>query len=58
MNPGLLNLQPQDHPACLLALSPDERGIAVAYMICEPATHDDRAMTRSPRMPVLIEEKI
>ena len=39
-------------------LVPDERGIAVAYMICEPATHYYHVMTRSSRMPVLIEEKI
>ena len=39
-------------------LVPDERGIAVAYMICEPATHYYHVMTRSPRMPVLIEERI
>ena len=39
-------------------LVPDERGIAVAYMICEPATHYYQIMTRSPRMPVLIEERI
>ena len=39
-------------------LVPDERGIAVAYMICEPATHYYQVMTRSPRMPVLIEERI
>ena len=39
-------------------LVPDERGAAVAYMICEPATHYYRIMTRSDRMPVLIQEKI
>ena len=39
-------------------LVPDERGIAVAYMICEPASHYYQVMTRSSRMPVLIEEKI
>ena len=39
-------------------LVPDERGIAVVYMICEPASHYYRIMTRSPRMPVLIEERI
>ena len=39
-------------------LVPDERGIAVAYMICEPATHYYRIMTRNGRMPVLIQEKI
>jgi hypothetical protein len=39
-------------------LVPDERGVAVAYMICEPASHYYRVMTRSDRMPVLIEERI
>lgn len=39
-------------------LVPDERGSAVAYVICEPATSYYRVMTRSDRMPVLIDEKI
>jgi hypothetical protein len=39
-------------------LVPDERGAAVAYMICEPSSHYYQVMTRSPRMPVLIEERI
>ena len=39
-------------------LVPDEKGVAVAYMICEPASHYYRIMTRSERMPVLIEERI
>jgi hypothetical protein len=39
-------------------LVPDERGNAVCYMICEPATHYYRVMTRSDRMPVLIEDRI
>ncbi|GAC1451483.1 MAG: hypothetical protein NVSMB9_36440 [Isosphaeraceae bacterium] len=39
-------------------LVPDERGIAVVYMICEPASHYYQVMTRSPRMPVLIDERI
>lgn len=39
-------------------LVPDERGAAVVYMICEPATHYYQVMTRSHRMPVLIEETI
>ncbi|MEJ7638623.1 MAG: hypothetical protein WKF75_11770 [Singulisphaera sp.] len=39
-------------------LVPDERGYAVAYMICEPASHYYRVMTRSHRMPVLIDERI
>ena len=39
-------------------LVPDERGMAVVYMICEPATHYYRVMTRSDRMPVLIDEWI
>ena len=36
----------------------DERGVAVVYMICEPATHYYQVMTRSPRMPMLIDERI
>jgi hypothetical protein len=39
-------------------LVPDERGAAVVYMICEPASHYYQVMTRSTRMPVLIEERI
>jgi hypothetical protein len=39
-------------------LVPDERGIAVVYMIIEPASHYYRIMTRSPRMPILIGERI
>jgi hypothetical protein len=39
-------------------LVPDERGIAVAYVICEPASHYYRVMTRSGRMPVFIDERI
>ena len=39
-------------------LVPDERGIAVVYMICEPPSHYYRVMTRSNRMPVLIDERI
>ena len=39
-------------------LVPDQRGIAVLYMICEPDSHFYRGMTRSDRMPVLIEERI
>jgi len=39
-------------------LVPDERGVAVAYMICEPASHYYQIMTRSDRMPVLIGERI
>ncbi len=39
-------------------LVPDEQGVAVAYMVCEPASHYYRVMTRSDRMPVLIEERI
>lgn len=39
-------------------LVPDERGIAVAYMLCEPASHYYQVMTRSQRMPVLIDERI
>ncbi|HEV3165986.1 MAG TPA: hypothetical protein VGZ22_18295 [Isosphaeraceae bacterium] len=39
-------------------LVPDERGIAVAYMLCEPASRYYQNMTRSQRMPALIGEKI
>jgi len=39
-------------------LVPDERRLAVVYMICEPASHYYQMMTRSNRMPVFIEEKI
>lgn len=39
-------------------LVPDERGMAVCYMICEPASHYYRIMTGSSRMPVLIDERI
>ena len=39
-------------------LVPDEHGIAVVYMICEPASHYYQVMTRSERMPILIEERI
>ena len=39
-------------------LVPDERGQAVCYMICEPASHYYHVMTRSDRMPVLIDERI
>jgi hypothetical protein len=39
-------------------LVPDERGLAVDYVICEPASHYYRTMTKSDRMPVLIGERI
>jgi hypothetical protein len=39
-------------------LVPDEGGAAVVYMICEPASHYYQVMTRSARMPALIDEKI
>jgi hypothetical protein len=39
-------------------LVPDEWGAAVAYMVCEPSSHYYRVMTRSDRMPVLIDERI
>ncbi len=39
-------------------LVPDEQGMAVVYMICEPASHYYQVMTRSSRMPVLIDERI
>ena len=36
----------------------DEHGAARAYLICEPASHYYRVMTRSDWMPVLIGEHI
>ncbi|MHC5538097.1 hypothetical protein ACYOEI_07695, partial [Singulisphaera rosea] len=36
----------------------DERGNAVAYIVCEPATHYYQTMTGSPRMPMLIDQRI
>jgi hypothetical protein len=39
-------------------LVPDERGIAVVYMVCQPASHYYQIMTRSRRMPVLIDQRI
>jgi hypothetical protein len=39
-------------------LVPDERGMAVCYMLCEPSSHYYRIMTRSDRMPVFIDERI
>jgi hypothetical protein len=39
-------------------LVPDERGLAVCYMLCEPASHYYQVMTGSPRMPVLIGQRI
>ena len=39
-------------------LVPDEHGLAVCYMICEPPSHYYHVMTRSDRMPVLIAERI
>ena len=36
----------------------NEREEPVVYMICEPSTHYYRVMTRSARMPVLIDERI
>jgi hypothetical protein len=39
-------------------LVPDERGWAVCYMICEPASHYYKIMTGSDRMPVLIDQRI
>ena len=39
-------------------LVPDERRLAVGYVICEPATHYYKVMTRSDRMPVFIDERI
>lgn len=39
-------------------LVPDERGSAVVYLICEPASHYYEVMTGSRRMPVLIDQRI
>lgn len=39
-------------------LVPDERGMAVCVMLCEPASHYYRVMTGSTRMPMLIGERI
>jgi hypothetical protein len=39
-------------------LVPDERGLAVVYMICEPAPHYYEIMTGSPRMSVFIDQRI
>jgi hypothetical protein len=35
----------------------DEQGVERVHMVCEPATHFRRIMTRSDRMPVLIGER-
>jgi hypothetical protein len=39
-------------------LVPDERGCAVAYVICETSSHCYQVMTGSRRMPVLIGQRI
>jgi hypothetical protein len=39
-------------------LMPDERGMAVCYKICEPASRYYRIMTGSARIPVLIDQRI
>ena len=39
-------------------LAQDERGVSVVYMICEPASHYFEVMTRSKKMPVLVDERI
>ncbi len=39
-------------------LVPDERGFAVAYIICQTPTSYYQIMTRSDRMPLMIEEWI
>jgi hypothetical protein len=39
-------------------LVPDERGRAVAYMICEPSSHYYHVMTGAGRMPVFIDQRI
>jgi hypothetical protein len=35
----------------------DEEGREVVYMVCEPASHYYKVMTRSDRMPVLLGER-
>jgi hypothetical protein len=39
-------------------LAPDEDGRAVAYVICEPASHYYHVATGMTRMPVFIGERI
>jgi hypothetical protein len=39
-------------------LVPDEKGLAVCYMLCEPASHYYRIMTGATRMPMLIDQRI
>ena len=36
----------------------DDGGNAAVYVVCEPASHYYEVMTRSKRMPVLIDERI
>jgi hypothetical protein len=36
----------------------DERGAPAVSMVCEPASHYYKTMTRGDRMPVLIGERI
>ena len=36
----------------------DEEGRPVVFVLCEPASHYYQVMTRSNRMPVLIQERI
>ena len=39
-------------------LVPDEEGVAVAYMVCIPAIHYYRVMTKSTHMPMLIDQHL
>lgn len=39
-------------------LVPDEQGVAVAYMVCVPATHYYQVMTKSMHMPLLIDQSL
>jgi hypothetical protein len=39
-------------------LVPDERGCAVAYVICEPSSHYHQIMTGATRMSVFIDQRI
>lgn len=39
-------------------LVPDEEGVAVAYMVCVPASHYYRVMTKSTHMPMLIDQDL
>ena len=48
----------KDHLGVRGLLVPDERGCAVAYLICEPSSHYYQVMTGSQRMPVFHHQRI